>query len=67
MPAKLNEFEEKILKYLYSRKTAASTKQIAKYFIRSDSYVSKALRTLEQSGLIDVVTVGTTKLYAYKD
>lgn len=67
MPANLNEFEEKILKYLYSRKTAASTKQIAKYFIRSDSYVNKALRTLEQSGLINVVTVGTTKLYAYKD
>jgi Mn-dependent DtxR family transcriptional regulator len=67
MPANLTEFEEKILKYLFNRKTAATTKQIAKYFIRSDSYVTSALRKLEEHQLIMVVTAGTTKLYAYKD
>ncbi len=67
MPASLNEFEEKILKYLFDRKTAATIKQIAKYFIRSESYVSKALNALEEKGLLTVVTAGKTKFYAYKD
>lgn len=67
MPANLTEFEEKILKYLFNRKTAATVKQIAKFFIRSDSYVTNALRKLEEHQLITVVQAGTTKLYAYKD
>ena len=67
MPAKLTEFEEKVLKYLYSRKTAATTKQIAKYFIRSDSYVLSALRALEKSELITVIQTGSSKFYLYKE
>ena len=67
MPAKLSEFEEKVLKYLYSRKTAATTKQIAKFFIRSESYVCTALRNLEKNELITVIQTGSSKLYAYKD
>lgn len=67
MPAKLTEFEEKVLKYLYSRKTAATPKQIAKYFIRSESYVSSALRTLEKNELITVIQTGSSKFYSYKD
>jgi predicted transcriptional regulator len=67
MPAELTEFEERLLKYLYRRKTASTVNQIAKFFIRSESYVYKALRNLEENQLINVIQTGSTKLYAYKD
>ena len=67
MPAELNDFEERLLKYLYRRKTASTVAQISKFFIRSESYVYKALRKLEEAQLITVVQSGSTKLYAYKD
>ena len=62
----LEEFEDKLMDYLISRKTAATTKQIAKYFIRSESHVSKHLRSLHDKGLIDVITAGKTKFYVVK-
>jgi Mn-dependent DtxR family transcriptional regulator len=67
MPAELTEFEERLLKYLYRRKTASTVKQMSKFFIRSESYVYSALRKLEESQLITVIQSGSTKLYAYKD
>ncbi len=67
MPAELTDFEERLLKYLYRRKTASTVGQMAKFFIRSESYVYKALRKLEEEQLINVVQSGSTKLYAYKD
>ena len=67
MPAILSEFEEKVLKYLFNRKTAATAKQIAKYFIRSESYVLATLRRLNEKQLLAVVQTGSTKLYAYKE
>ena len=67
MPAQLNDFEEKLLKYLFDRKTAATTKQIAKFFIRSESHVMKALRKLDENNLITVVQAGSSKFYIYKD
>ena len=67
MPANLSEFEEKVIKYLFNRKTAATTKQIAKFFIRSESYINSTLRGLVEKGLIDTVQTGSTKLYIYKE
>ena len=67
MPAELSEFEERVLKYLYRRKTASTVKQVAKFFIRSESYVMTTMRSLVEKGLVDVVQTGGTKLYAYKD
>ena len=67
MPAILSEFEEKVLKYLFNRKTAATVKQVAKFFIRSDSHVTSTLRGLAEKGLIDIVQAGSTKLYVYKE
>lgn len=67
MPAILSEFEEKVLKYLFNRKTASTVKQIAKYFIRSESHVTTTLRRLNEKELITVLQTGSTKLYAYKD
>jgi Mn-dependent DtxR family transcriptional regulator len=67
MPAELTEFEERLLKYLYRRKTASTVAQMSKFFIRSESYVYKALRKLEEEQLINVIQSGSTKLYAYKD
>ena len=62
----LDEFENKLMDYLINRKTAATIKQIAKYFIRSESYVSKTLKVLHDRGLIDVITAGKTKFYVVK-
>lgn len=67
MPVELNDFEERVLKYLYRRKTASTVKQIAKFFIRSESHVMTTMRSLVDKGLIDVVQAGSTKLYAYKE
>lgn len=67
MPANLSEFEEKVIKYLFNRKTAATVKQIAKFFIRSESYINSTLRGLVEKNLIDTVQTGSTKLYIYKE
>lgn len=66
MPAQLTEFENKVIEYLIRRKTAATIKQIAKFFIRSESYVSNTLKSLVSKGLVDVVMTGGTKLYVVK-
>jgi Mn-dependent DtxR family transcriptional regulator len=63
----LSDFENKVMDYLIKRKTAATVKQIAKFFIRSESYVSGTMRLLEQKELIQVVTAGKTKFFAVKD
>jgi predicted transcriptional regulator len=67
MPVELNDFEERVLKYLYRRKTASTVKQVAKFFIRSESHVMTTMRSLVDKGLIDVIQAGSTKLYAYKE
>ena len=66
MPAKLNDFEHKVMDYLIRRKTASTVKQIAKFFIRSDSHVTGTLRSLEQKELITVIKAGSTNLYTVK-
>lgn len=63
----LDEFEDKLMDYLIGRKTAATAKQIAKYFTRSESYVHRVLRDLNKKGLIDTVTAGKTKFYVVKE
>lgn len=60
----LKEFDQKILKYLESRKTAATIKQVAKFFIRSDSAVSKSLNSLAEQGFIKCIKAGGTKFYS---
>ena len=63
----LNEFENKMMDYLIKRKTAATVKQIAKFFIRSESYVLNTLRALEKKQLISVIRAGNMNLYTIKD
>ena len=63
----LSEFENKVMDYLIKRKTAATIKQIAKFFIRSESHVSGTMRLLEQKDLIQVITAGKTKFFAIKE
>lgn len=67
MPTNLNEFENKMMDYLIKRKTAATVKQIAKFFIRSDSYVLSTLRSLEKKELITVIRAGNINLYTVKE
>jgi len=62
----LSSLEEQVIKYLDGRKTAATSKQIAKVLIRSDSYVKSLLLQMEEKGLIKSVRFGSTKLYARK-
>jgi DNA-binding MarR family transcriptional regulator len=61
---KMTEFEQQLLKYLQARKTAATVKQIAKYFIRSESYITSNLKFLEEKGLIVSQRIGGMKIYA---
>ena len=67
MPANLNEFENKVMDYLIKRKTAATVKQIAKFFIRSETHVTRALRELEKKGLVSVIRAGSMNLYGVKE
>ena len=67
MPTELNEFENKVMDYLIRRKTASTVKQIAKFFIRSDSHVLGTLRSLEKKELISVIRAGSTNLYMVKE
>lgn len=67
MPVTLNEFENKVMDYLIKRKTAATVKQIAKFFIRSESYVVNTLRELEKKELINVIRAGNMNLYGMKE
>ena len=67
MPTELNEFENKVMDYLIRRKTASTVKQIAKFFIRSNSYVLGTLRSLEKKELISVIRAGSTNLYMVKE
>ena len=61
------EIEQEVLKYLEGRKTAATIKQMSKFFIRSDSYMSKVLTSLENQKLVTCIKAGGTKLYVHKD
>lgn len=62
----LSVLEEQVIKYLDERKTAATSKQIAKVLIRSDSYVKSLLLQMEEKGLIKSKKFGSTKLYERK-
>ena len=67
MPVTLNDFENKVMDYLIRRKTAATVKQIAKFFIRSETHVTRALRELEKKELISVTRTGSMNLYGVKE
>ena len=67
MPTNLNDFENKVMDYLIKRKTAATVKQIAKFFIRSESHVTGTLRSLEKKELLSVIRAGNTNLYTVKE
>lgn len=62
----LTDFENVVMDYLIKRKTAATVKQIAKFFIRSESYTSNTLRRLAERKLVDVVVAGSTKFYTVR-
>lgn len=59
--------ESDVLKYLDGRKTAATIKQVSKFFICSNSHASKILSELERKGLVKCIRAGGTKLYVVED
>ena len=65
--ARMLEIEQEVLKYLEGRKTAATLKQMSKFFIHSESYMSRVLANLENQNLVTCIKAGGTKLYVHKD
>ena len=67
MPVQMTDEEERVWKYLVQRKNPTTQKQMAKYFLRSQSYVSKIVSTFVQQGILDEIKIGTQKLYKVKE
>lgn len=67
MPVAMNEFEEKVWKYLVEHKTPVSVKSLAKRFIVSDSRVLTVFRKFVADGIVEIVRMGSAKYYKVKD
>jgi len=63
----LSGIEEKAWRYLVTHKTPVTIDQLSKRWLSSRNRVAEALSKLEQSGLADVVKIGRTKYYKFKD
>lgn len=66
MLRKLSPFEERVWNYIKDRKTPVTIKQIAKYFIVSDSRAGKALNEIMLARMATLTYVGTVKHYKPK-
>lgn len=66
MPVEMDDFQEKVWKYLAEHKTPVQVKTLARRWIVSDSRVRIALEKLVSGGVVDVVRIGTAKYYKVK-
>ena len=67
MPVVMTNTEEKIWNYLLSHKTPVSASKLSKYFIISQSKASSTLKKFADSGIADVVQIGSIKYYKVKE
>lgn len=67
MPVQMNDFEEKVWKYLVEHKTPVAVKTLAKRFIVSDSRVLTVFRKLVAEGIVEIVRMGSAKYYKVKE
>ena len=68
MAVEMNDFEEKVWKYLLSHpKTPVQAKTIAKEWIVSDTRVYRVLEKFVEVGIADLVRIGTKKFYKVKE
>ena len=67
MPVAMNEFEEKVWKYLVEHKTPLTVKTLAKRIIVSYSRVLTYFRKFVADGIVEIVRMGSAKYYKVKD
>ena len=67
MPVSMTNTEEKIWTYLLEHKTPVSAAKLSKYFIISQSKASSTLKKFADSGIADVVQIGSIKYYKVKE
>jgi hypothetical protein len=68
MAIEMTDFEEKVWKYLISHpKTPVQAKTIAKEWIASEGKVARTLKKFVDSGIADLIRMGSKKFYRVKE
>ncbi len=68
MAVEMTEFEEKVWNYLCShKKTPVQARTIAKAWIVNDNKVARTLNRFVESGIADLVRMGSKKFYKVKE
>ena len=68
MAVEMTDFEEKVWNYLCShKKTPVQAKTIAKAWIVNENKVARTLNRFVESGIADLVRMGSKKFYKVKE
>ena len=68
MAVEMTDFEEKVWNYLCShKKTPVQAKTIAKAWIVNENKVARTLNRFVDSGIADLVRMGSKKFYKVKE
>jgi hypothetical protein len=68
MAVEMTDFEEKVWNYLCShKKTPVQARTIAKAWIVNDNKVARTLNRFVESGIADLVRMGSKKFYKVKE
>lgn len=68
MAVEMTNFEEKVWNYLCShKKTPVQARTIAKAWIVNDNKVARTLNRFVESGIADLVRMGSKKFYKVKE
>lgn len=67
MPVKIDPKDEKIWKYVVSRKTAVTVKQVVKALLVSEAHAKRALEYFVFAELMDRFKAGGTRFYRIKE
>ena len=62
----MKTIEDKILEYMQEHKRAVTIKQMAKYFIASENATQRALASLANHGIAEVIPKSKPFLYRIK-
>lgn len=62
----MRKIEDKLLEYLHEHKKYVTVKQMAKYFIASDTAVHRAFNDLITKGVVEIVPKSRPFLYRTK-
>ena len=68
MAVEMTDFEQKVWNYLCShKKTPVQARTIAKAWIVNDNKVARTLNRFVESGIADLVRIGSKKFYKVKE